>query len=108
MRVLTISVLSLSLLAPLLAGAQGSITPDPNAMPQGRTGQTRAADPQLNAEAAYREAQARCRGVTPARQKQDCVRQAMAQYDHAPRRRTPSVTVRPASAASAASGAASR
>jgi hypothetical protein len=96
---------TLFVLFPLLAQAQaGTTVTDPNAAPQGLPGQT-TGDTQKNAETFFRAAQARCRGVTPARRHQECVAQAMRELDHQPRVRTPSVQVRPASAPEAASAA---
>jgi hypothetical protein len=104
--ILLSSLLSSLLLWPALAGAQGTLTTDPNAAPQGRMGQT-VGDTQVNAEAGYREAQAQCRNVTPARQQQDCIRQALQDYGTGTRTRRPTVQVRPASGAEAAAPAAS-
>ena len=107
MRAHTASVFCLALLAALSAQAQGTLTTDPNAAPQGRVGQP-VADTQANAEKAFREAQARCRGITPAPQHDECVRQALDELGGQPRARRPGVVVRPVEAASAAASAASR
>jgi len=105
MRLTPLALLGLCLLAPGLAPAQpGTSANDPNAAPQGRVNQP-VGDTQANARAAYREAQARCRKVTPARQRQECVAEALRQAQGQPRTRTPSVEVRPASAAAPASAA---
>jgi hypothetical protein len=102
MRVLTVAF-CVSMLLPALAEAQvGTSITDPNAAPQGRIEQP-VGDTQTNAESAYRTAQARCRGVSPARQHQSCVADAMRELDRQPRARQPSVEVRPLPAASAAS-----
>ncbi|MEW6707052.1 MAG: hypothetical protein AB1430_19570 [Pseudomonadota bacterium] len=101
MRALTACVLCL----PLLAVAQpGTTITDPGAAPQGRVNQP-TGDTQANAQAAYREAQARCRTVTPPRQRQECVAEAMREAAGQPRTRRPSVETRAASAPPAASAA---
>jgi hypothetical protein len=92
------------LLAPLAAPAQGTLTTDPNAAPQGRVSQP-VADTQANAEKAFREAQARCRGIEPAAKHQECVKQALDELGSQTRTRRPGVVVRPASAPAAASAA---
>ena len=98
MRVLTAFAWAFALVVPALAFAQpGTSITDPNAAPQGRIEQP-TGDTQANAEAAYRTAQARCRGVTPVRQHEDCVIQALREIDRRPRARRPSVEVRTASA----------
>lgn len=110
MRAPLASVLCLALLVPPLAQAQGTLTTDPNAAPQGRVGQP-VADTQANAEKAFREAQASCRGVEPPTRHEECVRQALQEAGGQTRTRRPGVVVRPAStppAASAAASAASR
>ena len=101
MRPATVALMGLCFLTPGLALAQpGTSITDPQAAPQGRVDQP-AADTQANARAAFREAQARCRKVTPARQRQDCVAEAMRKAQGLPRTRTPSVEVRPGSAPAA-------
>lgn len=92
------------LLLPLLAAAQtGTSITDPNAAPQGQVNQA-TGDTQANAQAAYRDAQSKCRKVKPAQKRQDCVRQAMREAQGLPRERVPGVEVRPASASPEASG----
>ncbi len=106
MRALPASLLCL--LLPVLALAQpGTSVTDPNAAPQGRVNQP-TGDTQANAQAVYREARARCRTVTPPREREACVAQAVRELSGEPRTRRPTVTVRPASAASAPASAASR
>jgi hypothetical protein len=93
----------ISVLLPLAAQAQsGTSVYDPNVAPQGMVNQP-GPDTQANAEAAYRNARAACRNVKPANQRRDCVAQAMQKAEGAARTRNPSVEVRPASSASAAS-----
>ena len=94
-------LLCLLLAAPAAGFAQSSASPyDPLAAPQGRPGQVRG-DPQLDAQAAYREARARCRALAKS-ERSACVAQAVRERDRASQRRRPSVEVRPASAASGA------
>lgn len=103
MRAIAAVFVSLSFAAPAIALAQAGTAPDLNSTPPSIAKQP-GGDTQANAEAAFRDASARCRKVTPAKQRRDCVAQAMREAEGAPRARTPSVEVRPAApAASAAS-----
>lgn len=106
MHSLAAHLLCLVLALPAAAPAQThDATGDLNAMPRGRSGAA-TGDPQADAQAAYREAQARCRKVTP-KERSDCVAQAMRDQDRVPRTRRPSVEVRPASTPAAGASSAS-
>lgn len=100
MRTMTAAALALSLTAPAIAHAQAGTAPDLNTLPLSVAKQP-GGDTQANAEAAFRDAQARCRKVKPAQQRRDCVAQAMREAEGV-RTRTPSVEVRPASSAASA------
>jgi len=77
--------------------AQGSsVTGDPNAMPQGPGGTSRA-DPQADQQAAYERAKADCRKVQPGSQlRRDCMKRSEKDYDRDQRDRPQINPVKPA------------
>ena len=82
MRPIAARLLCLVLTLPAAALAQTrDATGDLNAMPQGRTGKA-TGDPQADAQAAYREAQAQCRKASP-KERGDCVAQALRERKNA-------------------------